>query len=70
MAGDKPWQRGSGGRRRDTQPRRRVLMVCEDEKRSRHWAELEEPRPERNNPSTRVHKLVEFLNELADLGPT
>jgi hypothetical protein len=210
MAGDKPWQRGSGGRRRDTQPRRRVLIVCEDEKSARfyfesfpidrtraeviavgtgmntdslvehaiglvnraerdgvpygdvwcvfdrdsfpesnfarafelarahrmhvawsneafelwyllhfnyhdtaiprhecakklapyfrydkadgsvydrlkdrqpvalrnaqrlerHWAEMEESRPERNNPSTRVHKLVEFLNELADLGPT
>lgn len=36
----------------------------------RHWAELGESRPEANNPSTRVHRLVEFLNDLAELGPT
>ncbi len=34
----------------------------------RHWNELGERFPERQNPSTSVHKLVEFLNELADLG--
>jgi hypothetical protein len=34
----------------------------------RHWDQLGERFPERQNPSTSVHKLVEFLNELADLG--
>ena len=34
----------------------------------RHWNEMGEKFPERQNPSTNVHKLVEFLNELADLG--
>ena len=34
----------------------------------RHWQEMAEKFPERQNPSTSVHKLVEFLNELADLG--
>jgi hypothetical protein len=35
----------------------------------KHWRELEERFPERQNPSTNIHKLVEFLNELSDLGP-
>jgi hypothetical protein len=34
----------------------------------RHWNEMGERFPERQNPSTGVHKLVEFLNELAALG--
>jgi hypothetical protein len=34
----------------------------------RRWNEAGEKHPERQNPSTSVHKLVEFLNELADLG--
>ena len=34
----------------------------------RHWNELGEKYPERQNPSTSVHKLVEFLNELSELG--
>jgi hypothetical protein len=34
----------------------------------RHWNELGEKYPERQNPSTSVHRLVEFLNDLADLG--
>ena len=34
----------------------------------RHWNDMGERFPERQNPSTSVHKLVEFLNELADLG--
>lgn len=34
----------------------------------RHWNELGERYPERQNPSTSVHELVEFLNDLADLG--
>lgn len=34
----------------------------------RHWHEMGERFPERQNPSTSVHKLVEVLNELADLG--
>ena len=33
----------------------------------RHWNELGERFPERQNPSTSVHKLVGFLNELAGL---
>jgi hypothetical protein len=36
----------------------------------RHWNDLREIFPERQNPSTSVHKLVEFLNELGDLGST
>jgi hypothetical protein len=39
-------------------------------KLERHWHEKREKFPERQNPSTSVHKLVEFLNELADLGST
>ena len=34
----------------------------------RHWNEMGARFPERQNPSTGVHKLVEFLNDLADLG--
>ena len=34
----------------------------------RYWQEMAEKFPERQNPSTSVHQLVEFLNELADLG--
>ena len=34
----------------------------------RHWNDSECKLPERENPSTNVHKLVEFLNELADPG--
>jgi hypothetical protein len=34
----------------------------------RHWNEMGKHFPERENPSTSVHKLVEFLNELAELG--
>jgi hypothetical protein len=36
----------------------------------RHWNDCGEKFPERQNPSLGVHKLVEFLNELADLGST
>jgi hypothetical protein len=36
----------------------------------KYWADLGVNRPERRNPSTGVHKLVEFLNELIELGPT
>ena len=38
------------------------------QKLERYWNNLREKFPERHNPSTNVHKLVEFLNELADLG--
>jgi len=34
----------------------------------RHWNDMGEQFPERRNPSTSVHLLVEFLNELAELG--
>ena len=34
----------------------------------RHWEESGRKFPERENPSTSVHTLVEFLNELVDLG--
>lgn len=34
----------------------------------RYWNELGDKFPARKNPSTSVHKLVEFLNELAGLG--
>ena len=39
MAGNKPWQRGTGRRRSDILPRRRILIVCEDEKSSRYYFE-------------------------------
>jgi hypothetical protein len=35
----------------------------------KHWRELGKQFPERQNPSTGVHKLVEFLKELRELGP-
>lgn len=35
----------------------------------KHWVELGGCDPEKANPSTGVHKLVEFLNEFKDLGP-
>lgn len=35
----------------------------------RHWADLGVNNPERHNPSTGVHKLVEHLNDLKELGP-
>lgn len=38
------------------------------QKLERHWNESGKKFPERENPSTSVHKLVEFLNELAELG--
>lgn len=34
----------------------------------KHWNDCGRACPERENPSTGVHKLVEYLNELADLG--
>lgn len=39
-------------------------------KLEKHWNEMGEAHPERQNPSTSIHKLVEFLNELAELGET
>jgi hypothetical protein len=38
-------------------------------KLEKHWREMGKRFPERENPSTGVHKLVEFLNELRELGP-
>jgi hypothetical protein len=35
----------------------------------KHWREMGERFPHRQNPSTSLHKLVEFLNELGELGP-
>lgn len=35
----------------------------------KHWSECGGCNPEKSNPSTNVHKLVEFLNKLASLGP-
>jgi hypothetical protein len=35
----------------------------------KRWNEAGENHPERQNPSTSIHKLVEFLNELGELGP-
>lgn len=37
-------------------------------KLERYWNDMGKQFPERQNPSTSVHKLVEFLNELAELG--
>ncbi len=34
----------------------------------KHWGDMGGCNPESANPSTRVHKLVEFLNEFKDLG--
>lgn len=39
------------------------------ERLQRHWADCGKSSPQKENPSTSVHKLVEFLNELAGLGP-
>jgi len=39
MVGKKPWQRGGGRRHQDVLPRRRLLIVCEDEKSSRYYFE-------------------------------
>jgi hypothetical protein len=39
-------------------------------KLERYWNQCGEMLPERQNPSTNVHRLVEFLNELSDLGGT
>jgi len=38
-------------------------------KLEKHWHEMGTRFPERENPSTAIHKLVEFLNELLELGP-
>ena len=35
----------------------------------KHWVEMGGCNPESANPSTNVHKLVEFLNELKNIGP-
>jgi hypothetical protein len=35
----------------------------------KYWNESGERHPERQNPSTSMHRLVEFLNALAELGP-
>lgn len=35
----------------------------------KHWFEMGGCNPEKCNPSTSVHKLVEFLNEFEELGP-
>jgi hypothetical protein len=35
----------------------------------KHWRQLGERFPERQNPSTSIHRLVEFLNDLSELGP-
>ncbi len=35
----------------------------------KHWAEMGGCKPECANPSTNIHKLVEFLNEFKDVGP-
>jgi hypothetical protein len=35
----------------------------------KYWRDLGERFPERQNPSTGVHKLVEFVNEFRELGP-
>jgi hypothetical protein len=34
-----------------------------------HWAEIGGCNPEGANPSTNVHKLVQFLNDLKEIGP-
>jgi RloB-like protein len=39
-------------------------------KLEKHWSEMGERFPHRQNPSTSMHKLVEFLNELVELGAT
>jgi hypothetical protein len=37
-------------------------------RQEKHWNDSGKVCPERENPSTSVHKLVEYLNQLADLG--
>ena len=36
----------------------------------KHWFEMGGCNPESATPSTNIHKLVEFLNQFKDLGPT
>jgi hypothetical protein len=48
---------------------RQDVAIKNAKKLERYWNEAGRKFPERENPSTNVHKLVEFLNELADLGP-
>jgi hypothetical protein len=35
----------------------------------KHWVDCGGCNPEKANPSTNIHKLVEFLNQFEDLGP-
>jgi len=49
---------------------RQDTAIMHARKLERYWNEMGKQFPERDNPSTGVHKLVEFLNELADLGST
>ena len=43
MAGRKPWEQGGTVRQRNARPRRRVLIVCEDEKSSRDYFQSFDP---------------------------
>jgi hypothetical protein len=46
----------------------RQETACKNARKlEKYWREMGERFPERQNPSTGVHKLVEFLNELAEL---
>lgn len=56
--------RGIYHRLKDLQP----AAIRNAHKLKRHWTSFGVQRAEVNNPSTHVHRLVEFLNELADLG--
>jgi hypothetical protein len=50
--------------------RARMQMALKNARRlEQHWAELNEPHPERQNPSTSVHKLVDFLNRFLEDTP-
>jgi hypothetical protein len=37
-------------------------------KLEKYWNDSRKAYPERQNPSSSIHKIVEYLNELADLG--
>ncbi len=47
---------------------RQDTAIMNAKKLERYWNEAGRKFPERENPSTNIHRLVEFLNEFVDLG--
>ena len=49
--------------------RHQPLAMKHARRLEKHWFEMGGCNPESANPSTNIHKLVEFLNEFKDIGP-